>query len=203
MLFVIAIYVAMNVVYVYAMPISEIAKHETIARAAAVVLFSPGAALLLSAMISLSSFGAMASCILSGSRVYFAMAVDGVFFRRMAEIHPKWRTPAFSLIGQGVWAGVLAVSGRYDELYTYVMFMMVLSYTVTVLGLFVLRRKRPDMPRPYRCTGYPWLPAFYVIVGATWTLNTVFVRPVEALTGSFIVLLGVPGYVYWKRTLAR
>jgi len=117
----------------------------------------------------------------------------------MAVIHPKWRTPAFSLIGQGVWASVLAVSGRYDQLYTYVMFMMVLSYTVTVIGLFVLRRLRPEIPRPYRCTGYPWLPGIYVLIGIAWTLNTIITRPLEALTGIFIVLLGIPGYLYWKR----
>jgi APA family basic amino acid/polyamine antiporter len=181
------------------MPLSEIAKHDTIAQAAAVVLFSPRAAVLLSVMIALSSFGAMASCVMSGSRVYFAMARDGVFFHRMAEIHPKWRTPAFSLIGQGIWAGVLAISGRYDQLYTYVMFMMVLSYTLTVVALFVLRLKRPGLARSYRCTGYPWLPAIYVIVGTAWTLNTIRTRPLEAVTGSFIVLLGIPGYLYWKR----
>ena len=97
------IYMAMNLTYVYAMPLTEIAKHETIAHAAAVALFSPHAAMWLSGMIALSCFGAMASCTLSGARVYFAMARDGVFFKRMAEVHPKWRTPALSLIGQGVW----------------------------------------------------------------------------------------------------
>jgi APA family basic amino acid/polyamine antiporter len=199
LLIVMGTYVALNATYLYAMPLSEIAKHDTIAQAAAVVLFSPRAAVLLSVMIALSSFGAMASCVMSGSRVYFAMARDGVFFHRMAEIHPKWRTPAFSLIGQGIWAGVLAISGRYDQLYTYVMFMMVLSYTLTVVALFVLRLKRPGLARSYRCTGYPWLPAIYVIVGTAWTLNTIRTRPLEAVTGSFIVLLGIPGYLYWKR----
>ena len=99
-----AIYLAMNMVYVYALPMSEIAKYETIAHAAAATLFSPGAALWLSAMIAISCFSAAATCTLSGARVYLAMAQDGVFFRRMAVIHPKWRTPAFSLIGQGIWA---------------------------------------------------------------------------------------------------
>jgi APA family basic amino acid/polyamine antiporter len=140
-----AIYIAMNMTYLYAMPVAEIAKHETIAHAAATVLFSPQAAVWLSAMIAISCFSAAASCTLSGARVYLAMAQDGVFFKRMAVVHPKWRTPAFSLIGQGVWAGVLALSGRYDQLYTYVIYGMVLSYTLTVIGLFVLRWKRPDM----------------------------------------------------------
>jgi basic amino acid/polyamine antiporter, APA family len=198
-LVVMVIYVALNATYLYAMPLSEVAKHDTIAQAAAVALFSPRAAVLLSGMIALSSFGAMASCVLSGSRVYFAMARDGVFFRRMAEIHPKWRTPTFSLVGQGIWAGILAISGRYDQLYTYVMFMMVLSYTLTVIAMFVLRWKRPELPRPHRCTGYPWLPSIYAIVGTVWTLNTIRTRPLEAMAGTFIVLLGIPGYLYWKQ----
>src|SRR5579872_27195 len=195
-----AIYMAMNLTYVYAMPLSEIAQHETIAHAAATVLFSPRAALLLSATIAISCFSAAATCTLSGARVYLAMAQDGVFFKRMAVIHPKWRTPAFSLIGQGIWAALLTVSGRYDQLYTYVIYGMVLSYTLTVIGLFILRWKRPDAPRPYRCTGYPWLPGIYVLVGTAWTLNTIITRPTEAFWGTFIVLIGVPGYLYWKRS---
>lgn len=198
-----AIYLAMNMTYVYALPMGEIAKHETIAHAAATALFSPRAALWLSAMIAISCFSAAAACTLSGSRVYLAMAQDGVFFRRMAVIHPKWRTPAFSLIGQGIWAAVLTMSGRYDQLYTYVIFGMVLSYTLTVIGLFVLRWKKPDIPRPYRCTGYPWLPAIYILVGAAWTLNTIIERPTEAFWGAAIVAAGVPGYLFWKRTKSR
>jgi basic amino acid/polyamine antiporter, APA family len=193
------IYVAMNMTYLFALPLTEIVKHETIAHAAAVALFSPRAAVWLSALVAVSCFGAMACAILGSPRIYYAMARDGLFFPRMAEVHPKWRTPAFALIGQGVWAGILTLSGRYDQLYTYVMFGMVLSYTLTVVGLFVLRRKRPDIPRAYRCTGYPWLPALYVLIGAAWTLNTIFTRPREALAGTIIVLIGVPGYVYWKR----
>jgi basic amino acid/polyamine antiporter, APA family len=194
-----AIYIAMNMTYVYALPLSEVAKHETIAHAAATALFSPAAALWLSALIAVSCFGAMASCTMSGARVYYAMARDGAFFQKMAQVHPKWRTPAFSLIGQGIWGAILTVSGRYDQLYTYVMFGMVLSYTMTVIGLFILRWKRPDIPRPYRCTGYPWLPAIYVLIGGAWTLNTIVTRPIESLAGTVIVLIGVPGYLYWKR----
>jgi APA family basic amino acid/polyamine antiporter len=194
-----AIYIAMNMTYVYAMPLSEVAKYETIAHAAAAKLFSPAAAVWLSATIAISCFSAAATCTLSGARVYLAMAQDGAFFKRMAVIHPKWRTPAFSLIGQGLWAALLTLSGRYDQLYTYVIFGMVLSYTLTVIGLFVLRWKRPDVPRPYRCTGYPWLPGFYVLVGVAWTLNTIITRPTEAFWGATIVLIGVPGYLYWKR----
>jgi len=197
------IYMAMNVTYVYAMPLSEIAKHETVAHAAAAALFSPRAAVWLSATIAVSCFSAAATCTLSGARVYLAMARDGVFFKRMAVIHPKWRTPAFSLIGQGAWAAILTLSGRYDQLYTYVIYGMVLSYTLTVIALFILRWKRPDIPRPYRCAGYPWLPAIYVLVGSAWTLNTLITRPGEAFWGTAVVLIGVPGYLYWKRSKTK
>jgi len=198
-----AIYMAMNMTYLYALPLTEIARHETIAHAAATALFSPHAAVWLSLMIAVSCFSAAATCTLSGARVYLAMAQDGVFFKRMAVIHPKWRTPAFSLIGQGIWAALLTVSGRYDQLYTYVIYGMVLSYTLTVIGMFLLRWKHPDIPRPYRCTGYPWLPAIYVLVGTAWTLNTIITRPTEAFWGTAIVLVGVPGYLYWKRSSRR
>ena len=194
------IYIAMNMTYVYALPLKEVAEYETIAHAAAARLFSPGAALWLSAMIAVSCFSAAATCTLSGARVYLAMAQDGVFFKRMAQIHPKWRTPAFSLIGQGIWSALLTVSGRYDQLYTYVIYGMVLSYTLTVIGMFILRWKRPDATRPYRCTGYPWVPAIYVLIGVAWTLNTIVTRPTEAFWGTVIVMAGVPGFLYWRRS---
>src|SRR2546423_1958070 len=174
------IYVAMNVTYMYALPLTEIAQHQTIAHAAAAALFSPHAAVWLSLMIAISCFSAAATCTLSGARVCLAMAQDGVFFKRMAAIHPKWRTPAFGLIGQGIWAAALTLSGRYDQLYTYVIYGMVLSYTLTVIGLFILRWKRPDLPRPYCFVGYPWLPALYVLAGTGWTLNPIFTRPRQA-----------------------
>jgi len=197
------VYLAMNFTYVYAMPLTEVAKHETIAASAAEVLFSSRVAHWLSAVIALSCFGAMASCTLSGARVYYAMARDGVFFQRMAEVHPKWRTPALSLIGQAVWGAILTLSGRYDQLYTYVIFGMIVSYTLTVVGLFVLRWRRPDLPRPYRCTGYPWLPGIYLLLAGGWVLNTLLRRPHEALASGIIVLIGVPFYLYWKRTTRK
>lgn len=194
------IYIAMNLTYMYALPMKEIAAHETIAHAAAAALFSPHAAVWLSLMIAVSCFSAAATCTLSGARVYLAMAQDGVFFKRMAVIHPKWRTPAFSLIGQGALAALLTLTGGYDKLYTYVIYGMILSYTLTVLAMFWLRWKRPEIPRPYRCTGYPWLPAIYVLVGAAWTLNTIITRPIQAFWGTAIILAGVPLYLYWKRS---
>ncbi len=162
------IYIGLNLVYLYALPLSRIAQEETIAQLAAVALFSPAAGRWISMLIAVSCFGAMSACILSGARVVYAMGCDGAFFRQMAYVHPRWRTPTVALIGQGIWSGVLALSGRYDQLYTYVMLMGVLAYMGTVAGLFVLRHKHPEIPRPYRCTGYPWTPAIYLIAAAVW-----------------------------------
>jgi APA family basic amino acid/polyamine antiporter len=193
------IYLAINAVYLYALPMTGIASTTAVAQTAAVAMFSATAGRWLALMIAVSCFGAMASCILSGARVYYAMAEDGVFFRALARVHPRWRTPVASLVLQAIWAAALALSGRYDQLFTYVMFMMVLSYVLTVAALFVLRRKMPDAPRPYRCAGYPWVPALYVVLGSIWAINAVREKPTEALAGIGIVLLGVPFYLYWRR----
>ena len=192
------LYLAINAVYLYALPMTEIAANETVAQAAAVSMFSAGAARWLSLMIAISCFGAMASCILCGARVYYAMAEDGVFFRGLAQVNPRWHTPARSLVLQGVWSAALALTGGYTALFTYVMFMMVLSYALTVAALFVLRRKMPDAPRPYRCTGYPWLPGLYVLIGVAWTVNAILEKTTEALWGIAIVAIGIPFYVFWK-----
>jgi basic amino acid/polyamine antiporter, APA family len=192
------IYLAINAVYLYALPMTRIASTTTVAETAAVAMFSAAAGRWLALMIAISCFGAMASCILSGARVYYAMAEDGVFFRALARVHPRWRTPAWSLVLQGVWAAALALSGRYDQLFTYVMFMMVLSYVLTVLALFVLRWKLPNAERPYRCAGYPWIPGLYVALGSLWAINAVREKPMEALAGTGIVLVGVPFYLFWR-----
>ena len=193
------VYIAINTVYLYALPMQEIAAHEAVAQAAAVSMFSGRVAPWLSLMVALSCFGAMAPCLMSGARIYYAMAEDGVFFKALARVHPRWRTPVMSLALQAVWASVLALSGKYDELFTYVMLMTVLSYVLTVLGLFILRRKKPDAERPYRCTGYPWLPAIYVVLGSVWAVNAAVEKKKETLLGVLIVLVGVPFYFYWKR----
>jgi APA family basic amino acid/polyamine antiporter len=202
-LLVCVVYLTVNAVYLYALPITQVAEQETIAQAAAVTLFSSSAARWLSATIALSCFGAMSCAILSSARVSFAMARDGAFFHAMGRLHPRYRTPAFSLVALSAWAVVLALSGSFDQLYTYVMFMMVLSYAAAVAGLFVLRRTRPNAPRPYRCTGYPYLPALYVLMAGAWALNSVVIRPKETLIGIAIVFLGAPFYFFWRRQLKR
>ena len=193
------VYISINAVYIYALPMNEIAAQEAVAQTAAVSMFSGRVAPWLSMMVALSCFGAMAPCLMSGARVYYAMAEDGIFFHALAKVHPRWHTPVMSLVLQAIWAGVLALSGKYDELFTYVMFMMVLSYVLTVVGLFVLRHKKPDVPRPYRCTGYPVLPAIYVVLGSLWAINAAVEKRKETLVGTVIVLLGVPFYLWWKR----
>jgi APA family basic amino acid/polyamine antiporter len=197
------IYLAVSAVYLYALPITRVAQEETIAQAAAVSLFSFQAARWLGAVIALSCFGAASSAILCSARVSYAMARDGAFFHAMGRVHPKYRTPAFSLISLSAWSAVLALSGSYYQLYTYVEFMMVLSYLVAVVGLFVLRRTRPNVPRPYRCTGYPYLPALYVFMAGAWALNSVVTRPKETLIGIAIVFLGAPFYFFWRWQLKR
>jgi APA family basic amino acid/polyamine antiporter len=194
-----AVYIAINAVYLYALPMREIAAQEAVAQTAAVSMFSARVAPWLSFMVALSCFGAMAPCLMSGARIYYAMAEDGVFFRALARVHPRWRTPVMSLVLQAIWASVLALSGKYDQLFTYVMLMTVLSYVLTVAGLFVLRKKKPDFARPYRCTGYPWFPAIYVIFGSLWAVNAALEKKKEALVGIVIVAAGIPFYYWWKR----
>ena len=197
------LYMSVSVVYLYALPITQVANETTIAQAAAAALFSSNAAKWLGATIALSCFGAASSAILCSARVTYAMARDGAFFHAMGRVHPKYRTPAFSLVLISAWSIVLALSGSYDQLYTYVMFMMILSYVAGVAALFVLRRKRPDVARPYLCTGYPYLPALYLLMAGAWALNSVYTRPKETLIGIGIVFLGAPFYAFWRWQLKR
>jgi APA family basic amino acid/polyamine antiporter len=194
-----AIYLLINAVYLYALPMSGIVATTTVAQTSAISLFSANAGRWLALMIAVSCFGAMASCILSGARVYYAMAEDGIFFRALAQVHSRWRTPVWSLVLQAVWAAVLVFVLEYADLFTYVMFMMVLSYVMTVAALFVLRRTMPHAARPYRCAGYPWLPGLYVVLGGAWAFNALWQKPKDALIGIGIVLLGAPFYFYWRK----
>jgi len=196
---VLLIYWTLNAVYLYAMPVTQIAKEEAIGQGAAHALFSPLAAFWITAMIAVSCFSATSSNILAGARISYAMADDKLFFRRMAEVHPRFRTPAFALLAQGALACVFALSGKYDQLFTYTEFGMVLSYVATVGALFVLRRARPGMARPYRCWGYPWMPAIYMVLIAGWLMNTIIERPREAVSCLILSAIGLPGYLYWKR----
>ncbi len=193
------IYCTLNAAYLYALPTAAIAGQDAIGEAAAHVLFGPAVAFAITAVIALSCFSATSSLVLASARICYAMARDGLFFRRMAHVHPRYRTPAFALIAQGVLACVFAISGTYDQLFTFTIFGMILSYAATAGALFVLRRTQPDAPRPYRCWGYPWMPALYVVLMAAWLANTVFQRPKEAWACLLLSAIGLPGYVYWHR----
>lgn len=197
---VMVIYLAMCAVYLYALPLTEMAKQTTLAEAAATRLFSPAIGGWLALLIAISAASGNSSCILGGARVFYAMAIDKLFFHRMADVHPRYRTPHIALIAQGIWSCVIALTGTYDQLFTYTMFGMVLSYVACVVALFVLRRTRPDKPRPYHCFGYPWIPALYVLLIGGWIINTVIQRPMEAFSCIAVGAIGVPGYLYWKRS---
>lgn len=194
-----AVIVGMNVLYLYAMPMESMAQQRTVAESAAQMLFFPEAGRWLGALVAVSCFGAAATCVMSGARVFYAMAKDRVFFAKMGEVHPRWRTPAFSLIVQCIWSSVLVLSGRYDQLFTYVMFLGVIAYGVAVSSIFVLRRRHPDAPRPFRCPGYPWVPLAYCAICGVWALNTIWEKPTESLAGIGIMLIGAPAYLYWRK----
>ncbi|MBV8207518.1 MAG: amino acid permease [Acidobacteria bacterium] len=202
-LLVAAVYMAMNAAYLYAMPLPKMAAGpETVASEAAGILFSPAVGYWIAGLVAVSCFGALSANILSAARVSYAMAEDRLFFRRLANIHPRWHTPVPALVAQCAWGSVLTLSGRYDQIFTYIMFVEVIGYALTVVAVFVLRRKAPERARPYRCTGYPWLPALYVVCAAAWAGNTLWARPVESLSGIGIIAIGVPFYLYWRRAKA-
>ncbi len=195
-----ALYVLLNVVYLRAIPVSDMPNHPRIAEAAAVALFGAGAAKIVSAAVMVSAFGCIGATILYSTRTYLPMARDGVFFKSLAEVHPKWRTPVACILAQGVWTIILTVSGTYEALYTYVIVVLFLFHAATGIAVFVLRVKKPDWPRPYRVTGYPVVPAIFVLSSLAFVFNALLERPTEALFGFGILLLGVPAYLYWKRT---
>jgi APA family basic amino acid/polyamine antiporter len=126
-----------------------------------------------------------------------------VFFPSMTRVHPRWHTPVTSLLAQCVWVISLIVTSRYDQLYTCFVFMMTLTYVLTVGAVFVLRRTQPERPRPYRCAGYPWLPALYLFVACGFVISTLLAKPRESLIGVGMALAGIPLYVYWRKTAAQ
>src|SRR6185369_4754727 len=159
-----ALVIGTHVLYLYAMPLDAMAKEPTVGEAAAQALFFPSAGRLFGMLVAVAAFGAAAACVTSGARVYYAMAKDGIFFRKLAEVHPRWRTPMFSLILQCAWACTLVLLGKYDDLFTYAMFISVIAYALSASTIFVFRRTRADRPRPYRCPGYPWVPIAYCVI---------------------------------------
>jgi APA family basic amino acid/polyamine antiporter len=161
---------------------------------------SPGAAMVsVAAMISI--FAAMNGSILSGSRVPYAMARDGLFFHSVSRLHPRFRTPGVAILMLGVISSIVLLSGQYDQLYTLVIFPSWILYGMTAAAVIVLRRKRPDLNRPYRVLGYPWVPLLFVFVSMLLLYSTLRSSPRESGIGLTLIALGVPFYFHWKRKI--
>ena len=192
-------YLLVNVVYVLALPITEMQGVLTVAERAASALLGPSAAVFVAAAIVISTFGSTNGSILAGARVYYAMAKDGLFFRSVARVHPRYRTPHVSLWLQCAWACVLALSASFEQLFTYATFAVILLYAAAAASVFTLRRARPDLPRPYRVWGYPIVPAFFLMSVVAIAITSLFERPVEAFSGLAVLGLGVPVYYAWSR----
>ena len=192
-------YLLVNVVYVLALPITEMQGVLTVAERAASSLLGPSAAGFVAAVIVISTFGATNGSILAGARVYYAMAKDGLFFGSVARVHPRYRTPHVSLWLQCAWACVLALSATFEQLFTYATFAVILLYAAAAASVFTLRRTRPDLPRPYRVWGYPIIPAFFLTSVVAIAITSLFERPVEAFSGLAVLGLGVPVYYAWSR----
>ncbi len=193
------LYVLVNLVYVRAIPVEAMGQSGRIGEEAARVLFGSLGARLVSAAVLVSTFGCISSTILYAARIYLPMAQDGVFFQALARVHPLRRTPSASILAQGAWAALLTFSGTYEQLYTYVTFAVVLFHALTGAAVFVLRRARPEAPRPYRVWGYPWVPGVFILASLLLVLITLAVRPTESLFGLGIVGLGLPAYAWWRR----
>jgi len=193
------IYVVVNYIYLYALPIDEMIGVVRVAEKAATALFGGTGAALISAAVMISTFGAINATVLTGARVYYAMAKDNLFFKRVGNVHPRFRTPGFSIFIQCVWSCILTLSGSFEQIITYVTFVLIMFYIAAVASLFTLRKKYPDLPRPYKTWGYPVVPFLYIIALLGLLVNTLVNKPAEALFGLGIVAIGVPVYFYWKR----
>lgn len=208
---VIVLYVAANFVYLGALPLLgdpngtslfargiQYAAEDRVATAVMQVAFTSGATLMAIAVL-ISTFGCNNGLILAGARVYYAMAKDGLFFERAGHLDPKYKTPTISLIVQCVWTCILCLSGTYGQLLDYIIFAVLVFYVLTIIGLFVLRKKRPDAHRPYRAVGYPVLPAIYILLALFIDVVLLRYKPQYTWPGLIIVLCGIPVYYVWTR----
>jgi APA family basic amino acid/polyamine antiporter len=193
------LYLLVNYIYLYALPINEMSGVVRIAEKATTVLFGGATAAVISALVMVSTFGSMNGSILAGPRVYYAMARDDLFFKRVARIHPKTGTPAFSIVVQALWAVILTLSGTFEQLITYVVFVAILFWVSAAAAVFTLRKKYPQMTRPYKTWGYPVVPILFIVASCGVLVNTLIESPVESLAGLGITLFGIPVYYYWKR----
>jgi APA family basic amino acid/polyamine antiporter len=210
---VIALYIGCNIIYLNVLPLVgdphgttilqrgiQYATEDRVATAALSQMFGVLGGYLMAAAIIVSSFGCNNGLILAGARVYYAMAKDGLFFRRTGNLHPIYKTPAVSLMVQMVWICILCISGSYGQLLDYVVFAVLVFYILTIAGLFILRYKRPNAERPYRAFGYPVLPAIYILMALFIDIILLRYKPQFTWPGLIIVLLGIPVYYAWSRS---
>lgn len=195
----VGIYLFANIGYLAALGTEGVARSDRVAAEAVGAIVGPGAAKLIAAIILVSIFSAMNGLTLSGPRVYYAMARDGLFFGKLGEVHPRYGTPAVSIIAGTAWAMVLAASGTFEQLLTYVVFVGWIFYALGAACVFVLRRTRPLAERPFRVPGYPWTPLLFILAAAALVANTIATQPGRAAVGIGVVLLGLPVYFVWRR----
>ena len=177
----------------------QFAAEDRVGTAALEQIFGSAGALLMAGAILISTFGCANGLTLAGARVYYAMSRDGLFFKSVGKLHPRFKTPAAGLIIQAVWATLLCLSGSYSQLLDYIIFAVLLFYILTIVGLFVLRFKRPNAVRPYKALGYPILPALYIVM-ATWICIVLLrYKPQYTWPGLALVVLGIPVYLFWSR----
>ena len=188
------VYALANLAYLRVLSVPEIASSERVGAAAADRIMGPLGATFVSITILLSIVGSANGHIMTAPRVYFAQARDGLFFRRFGEVHPRYLTPGFAILIQGVWSGFLAVTGSYETLVNYVMFATWIFYALAAAGVIILRRKQPDRPRPYRMWGYPVTPLIFMSVALFMMYYLVTNRPVQSLAGFLMMLVGLVIY---------
>ncbi|HUR10392.1 MAG TPA: amino acid permease [Flavitalea sp.] len=194
-LIVTVIYVTANIMYTAVLPLQEIASAEKdrVAVAASHVIFGNAGTIIIAVMIMISTFGCNNGLILAGARVYYTMAKDGLFFRQVGKLN-KNAVPEYALWIQCAFACAWSLSGSYGQLLDMISFVVVLFYMLTIIGIFILRKTRPDVPRPYKAFGYPVMPALYILMGLSFCILLIFYKPDYALYGLIITLAGVPLY---------
>ena len=196
---ILTLYFLVNIAYLKVLPMDSLIGEIKVGEMTARSLYGPGIGGLFVLVIIVSMFGALNGNILVGSRVYYAMAKDHLFFSKAADVHPKFHTPGNAIIIQGLWAAVLTLTGTFEELITLVVFVNFMLWIASASTVFVLRKKQPDLDRPYKVWGYPYVPAFFIIFSSAIMVNTFFKSPEQSLMGLGLTLLGIPAFWYWKK----
>lgn len=199
----VGIYLFANAGYLAALGTEGVARSDRVAAEAVGAIVGPGAAKLIAAAILVSIFSATNGITITAPRVYYAMARDGLFFRKLGDVHPRFGTPAVSIIAGTLWAMVLAVSGTFEQLLTYVVFVGWIFYALGAACVFVLRRTKPQAERPFRVPGYPWTPILFIAAAVALVANTIATQPGRAAVGIAVVLLGLPAYFVWRGSGSR